>query len=218
MKIEIKKIDISDEVKYSTPITIELFRSGDLWKIEVPDIIEIDELIHQLSISDDLVNKYTEILRAVLKSYNYKNVWENVKNRFICSSATQINKSLILPSTIEISNDFSKYGIERKSWSGDCYRYRGFGTVINNELISWCIENTLYLGDGSTEIGVQTDVNNRKNGYAVSNVVALCDYLIKNGVSTIYYECALDNIASFRTAQKANLEYLGEVFYLVFEN
>lgn len=218
MKIEIENTNISVALEYNTSISVELLRINDLWKIEVPHIIENNELIHQLSTADDLVDKYTEILSDAFKSYNYKNTWRNVKNRFICSTLTQINKAVILPSTVEITDDFPKYGVKRKSWYGDDYCYRGFGTVVNGELLSWCIENSHYLDDVSTEIGVGTDENNRKKGYAVSNVAALCDCLQKNGVSTIYYECALDNIASFRTAKKANLEYIGEVFYLGFQN
>ena len=218
MRIEIKKTDISEELKYNTSIIIEMLHINDLWKIQVPDIIETDELVHRLSAADHLVDRYIEIVSDVLKSYHYKYAWKSVKKRFVCSPTTQINKSVILPSTVEISDDFSKYGIERKGWSSDHYHYRGFGTVVNGELLSWCIENTHYMDEGSTEIGVETDANSRKNGYAVSNVVALCDSLQKNGVSTIHYECALNNIASFRTAQKANLEYIGEVFYLGFEN
>ena len=218
MKIEIKKTDISDSLEYKTSAVVELLHINDLWRIEVPHIVTNSELMHQLSSADDLVDKYTEILSDSFKKYNYKKTWRNAKYRFICSTSTQINKAVILPSTIEISDDFSKYGIKRKSWSGDDYCYRGFGTVVNGELLSWCIENSHFLDDDSTIIGVRTDENNRKNGYAVSNVAALCDCLQSNGISTIYYECDLDNIASYRTAQKANLEYIGEVFYLCFQN
>lgn len=218
MKIESKKTDISNALQYNCTITVELLRMRDLWKIEVPHIVENNELIHQLINADDLVAKYTEILSNAFKPYNYRNIWRNVKNRFMCSSTTLINKAVILPSTVDITDDFPKYGIKRKLWYGDDYDYRGFGTVVNDELLSWCIENSHCLDDVSTEIGVETDENNRKKGYAVSNVAALCDFLLKKGVSTIYYECALDNIASFRTAKKANLEYIGEVFYLGFHN
>jgi len=218
MKIEIKKIDISDALKLNATITIELLHRNDWWEIQVPSIIKNHELINQLTTSDNLVEAYKEVLSNSFATHHYKNVWENTKNRFICSSSTKINKDVVLPSTIEISDDFPKYGINRKMWEGDCYNYRGFGTVVNGELISWAIENCHCLEDGSTEIGVETNVNNRKKGYAVSNVAALCDCLQKNGISTIYYECSLDNIASLRTAQKANLEYVGEVFYLCYKN
>ena len=218
MKIEIKKIDIVDSLKYNTTIVIEMLHINDLWKIDVPNIIENNELIYNLSNADDFVNKYTEILSDVFKLYNYKNAWKRVKKRFVCSPSTPINKDVILPSTIEISDDFAKYGIKRKMWEGDLYCYRGFGTVINGELISSAVENSHFLDEKSTEIAVKTDVNHRQKGYAASNVVALCDCLLKNGISNIYYECDLNNIASFSTAKKANLEYIGEVFYLGFKN
>ena len=106
-----------------------------------------------------------------------------------------------------------------KNFHGDTFHLHGllgFGTVVDGELLSWCIENSHFLEDGSTEIGVATDENHRQKGYAVSNVAALCDCLLNNGVSKIYYECAPDNIASFCTAKKANLEYVGDVLYLGF--
>ena len=217
MKLDIKKIDISDALKLNTTIIIEMLHRNDLWEIQVPNIIDNRELINRLTASNNLVDIYTEILSNSFATHHYKNVWIRQKNRFICSSSTKINKDVVLPSTIEISDDFPRYGINRKMWGGDCYNYRGFGTVINGELISWAIENCHYLEDGSTEIGVETNVNNRKKGYAVSNVAALCDCLQKNGISTINYECSSDNIASLRTAQKANLEYVGEVFYLSYK-
>ena len=217
MKIEIVKTDILDSLKYNTPITVELLYSNDLWKIEVPHTIENNDLIHQLSTTYDLVDKYAEILSNVFQAYNYKNKWKSIKKRFVCSTSTQLNKAVVLPSTVDISNSFEKYGIRRKCWEGDNYSYRGFGTVVDGNLLSWCIENSHYLAKGSTEIGVGTDENHRQNGYAVSNVVALCDCLLNNDVSKIYYECAPDNIASFCTAKKANLEYVGDVFYLGFQ-
>ena len=216
MKIEIVKTDISDFLKYQTPITIELLRINDLWKIEVPYSIENNDLLRLLSTADDLVDKYAEIMSNELQSYNYKYEWKNVRNRYICTPSTQLNKAAILPSTVDISDDFEKYGIRRKSWHGDNYHYRGFGTVVDNALLSWCIENSHYLEDESTIIGVETSENHRQNGYAVSNVVALCDCMLNNRVSKIYYECAPDNVASIHTAQKANLEYVGDVFYLGF--
>jgi len=216
VKIEIVKTDISDSLKYNTSITVELLRSNDLWKIEVPHTIENNELIHQLSSADDLVDKYAKILSDEFQAYNYKNEYKSIKKRFICSTSIQLNKAVVLPSTVDISDDFEKYGIKRKSWYGDNYFYRGFGTVVDGELLSWCLENSHFLEDGSTEIGVATDENHRQKGYAVSNVAALCDCLLNNGVSKIYYECAPDNIASFCTAKKANLEYVGDVFYLGF--
>ena len=42
MRIEIKKTDISEELKYNTSIIIEMLHINDLWKIQVPDIIETD--------------------------------------------------------------------------------------------------------------------------------------------------------------------------------
>lgn len=217
MNIKIKRVDVLDALKYNTSITLELLYNDNLWEIQVPNIIESDEAVYGLSSADDLVDKYTELLNETFKCYNYKNAWKSVKNRFICSSSTQINKAAILPSTVDISNEFLKYGFERKAWAGDRYRYCGFGTVVDGKLLSWCIENSHYLDDGSTEIGVKTNVNDRKNGYAASNVAALCDCLQKNGVSTIYYECDLENIASFNTAKRVNLEYTGKVFYFGFQ-
>ena len=151
-------------------------------------------------------------------SLQFNNAWRTVKNRFICVASTPLNRSVILPSTSDISDIFTEYGIHRKGWAGDHYRYREFGTIKKGALLSWCIENSHYLADGVTEIGVHTEEDHRQKGYAASNVATLCDCLLKNGVTTIYYECALDNTASFRTAQKANLEYAGEVTYLCFEN
>lgn len=218
MEIQTRKTDISFPLEYNISVTVELLRINDLWEIEVPHIIENKELIYQLSSADNFVDKYADILNNAFKKYNYKNIRRTVKHRFVCSSLTQINKTAILPSTVEISDDFSKYGIKRKSWDGDDYCYHGFGTVVNGELLSWCIENSHFLDDDSTIIGVRTDDNYRGNGYAASNVAALCDCLQSKGMSTIYYECALDNIASYHTAQKANLEYIGEVYYLSFQD
>lgn len=217
MEIEIRKTDISDSLKYGSAVVVELLRSDALWKIEVPHIVNNHDLIQMLSTADDLVDKYAEILSDSFSAYHYEMAWRSAKCRFVCSSATQINQAAILPSTVEITDDFSKYGIRRKSWNGDAYCYRGFGTVVHGELISWCIENTHFQDDASTEIGVRTDENHRNNGYAVSNVAALCECLKNNGISTIHYECTLDNTASYRTARKANLEYAGDVFYLCFQ-
>ena len=214
MEIQTIKTDISFSLEHNFSVTVELLRINDLWKIEVPHILENKELIYQLSSADSLVDKYADILNNAFKKYNFINIRRNVKHRFVCLSSTQINKTVILPSTVEISDDFSKYGIRRKSWDGDDYCYRGFGTIMNGDLLSWCIENSHFMDDDSTIIGVRTDENYRGNGYAASNVAALCNYLQGKGMSTIYYECALDNIASYRTAQKANLEYIGEVHYL----
>lgn len=217
MEIAINKTDISVCLEHNISVVVELLRMNDLWKIEVPHMVSNGELIHLLSTADDLVAQYMEILSDSLKKYNYQNSWMKGKHRFVCSNATQINKAVILPSTIDISDDFSKYGIARKTWDGDEYCYRGFGTVINGELLSWCIENPHFLDDDSTIIGVQTDENNRNNGYAASNVAALCNCLQSNGKANIYYECDFDNTSSYRTARKANLEYVGEVFYLGFQ-
>ena len=218
MKIEVKKIDISDSLKRNTPIVICLSHKNDLWEIQVPNIVENKELINRLLLSDDLVDIYAEILGNSFATYQYKNAWRKTKNRFVCSSSTKLNTDVVLSSTVEISEYFSQYGIKRKMWEGYSYDYCGFGTVVNGELISWAIENSHCLEDGLTEIGVETKADNRKKGYAVSNVVALCDYLLKKGISTIYYECSLDNISSFRNSQKANLEYMGEVVYLCYKN
>ena len=114
MKIEIVKTDISDSLKYNTSITVKLLRSNDLWKIEVPHTIENNELIHRLSTADDLAETYAEILINEFQVYNYKNEYKSIKKRFICSTSTQLNKAVVLPSTVDISDDFEKYGIRRK--------------------------------------------------------------------------------------------------------
>ena len=217
MESVIKKTDISDSLTYDAPVAVELLCRNGLWEIEVPHIVSNGELIQQLRTAEDPVDQYAEILSDSFKKYHYEKTWRSTKHRFICSASTQINKAVVLPSTIEISDDFTKYGITRKSWEGDDYCYRGFGTVVNGKLLSWCIENTHFLDDNSTIIGVRTDENNRRNGYAVSNVAALCNRLQSKGISNIYYECDLDNIPSYRTARKANLEYIGEVIYLGFQ-
>ena len=64
--------------------------------------------------------------------------------------------------------------------------------------------------------GIRTEkcIKNKATKYVVSGSTILSE--TTDGVSTIYYECVPENIASFRTAKKANLEYIGEVFYLCF--
>ena len=220
MNITLEFVKTKEAINLSLPVVVSLLHTEGLWKIEVPDFFDNSEIIlNQLSIAktpDELVNKYASALETLFAMYNYNKSWDRVKHRFLCTQSTAINDAVILSSSVEITSDFSRFGIKRKSWYGDNYPYRGFGTVINNQLISWCIENSHYLDPLSTVIGVGTDSKFRRKSFASSNVAALCKNLIESGISNVYYECDLNNTASYNTAKKVNLDYSGKLYYLGF--
>ena len=73
MEIQTIKTDISFSLEHNFSVTVELLRINDLWKIEVPHILENKELIYQLSSADSLVGKYADILNNVPSTRNTPN-------------------------------------------------------------------------------------------------------------------------------------------------
>ncbi|HHX53403.1 MAG TPA: GNAT family N-acetyltransferase [Clostridiales bacterium] len=145
------------------------------------------------------------------------------QHRFVCTSRTMINENCILRGTgrgdsVEITQDFGRFNIVRKTWPGDDYPYRGTGVVIDGKLVSYCIENSHYHDSyDETEIGVQTHEAYRRRGYASSCAALLCSLLLAGQTAKIYYNCSADNEASFRTALRAGLDHECETYYLIFD-
>ena len=139
------------------------------------------------------------------------------QHRFVCASRNHINKGCINGDTVEITRDFGRFNIVRKTWQGDDYPYRGTGVVIDGKLVSYCIENSRYHDSyAETEIGVQTHEAYRRRGYASSCTALLCSLLLQGKTARIYYNCDSDNEASYRTALRAGLEHECEAHYLIF--
>ncbi|MBE6724075.1 MAG: GNAT family N-acetyltransferase [Ruminococcaceae bacterium] len=160
---------------------------------------------------------FKKLLIEKAQTLGCKTQQESRKYRFVCTSDTNLNETAILPESENISDDLAKLGLKRKMWGDDDYPYSGFGVKEQGELISWCVENSHYLADSETEIGVRTEEAYRRKGYALSNTVFLCRKLLRRGMTKIFYECDIENHASFHLAQKAGLEKTGEVLYMIFK-
>lgn len=220
MKFEITK-NGTNSVSYGTPIIASMRFQNGVIQFDLPAEFEsvADIIKSELSQIDDVM-QVLEIFNHICaeQAHNFYYCYNGIrhKHQFICLPTTKIEKSFILPETKDISDKMYQYGINRKMWSGDKYPYRGSGIVVDERLVSWCIENSHYLADSETEIGIYTEEAYRGKGFATSNVVALCLDLLRHNITRIVYECDFENDASFRVAQKSNLDYNGEIWYLFF--
>ena len=177
-----------------------------------------DQIVSGLSLSDDSETAFSLFKRFLTEKAQVlgcKTPQGRRKYRFVCTPDTKLIENATLAESEDISDDLAKLGLERKMWDGDDYSYCGFGIKDRGELISWCVENSHFHAEQETEIGVWTEEAYRKKGYALSNTVCLCRKLLRRGMTKIFYECDIENHASFHLAQKAGLEKTGEVLYMI---
>ena len=214
--------DEYDPLSLGISATAEISILGDQAFIILPKVFwEVaDQIVSVLSLSGDSETAFslfkrflTEKAQALgCKAQHGRQIY-----RFVCTSDTKLNETATLAESEDISDDLAKLGLKRKMWGGDDYPYCGFGVKDRCELISWCVENSHFLAESETEIGVRTEEAYRRKGYALSNTVCLCRKLLQRGMTKIFYECDIENHASFRLAQKAGLEKTGEVLYMIFK-
>jgi predicted GNAT family acetyltransferase len=211
-----------DPLSLGLSATAEISILGDQAFIILPKVFgEVaDQIVSVLSLSGDSETAFslfkrflTEKAQALgCKAQHGRRIY-----RFVCTSDTKLNETATLAESEDISDDLAKLGLKRKMWSGDDYPYYGFGVKDRGELISWCVENSHFRAESETEIGVRTEEAYRRKGYALSNTVFLCRKLLRRGMTKIFYECDIENHASFHLAQKAGLEKTGEVLYMIFK-
>lgn len=190
--------------------------------IELPETFEdvSDPIVSGLSTCGDsefAFSLFKRLLTEKAGMVGCKSQNDGRKYRFVCTPDTSLNETAILPESEDISEDLAGLGLNRKMWGGDDYPYCGFGVKDRGELISWCVENSHVLAESETIVGVRTEEAYRRQGYALSNTVCLCRKLIRQGKTRVFYECGIENHASFQLAQKAGLEYSGEMLYMSFK-
>ena len=195
---------------------------GDQAFAELPEPFEViaEQIVSYLLLccdNESAFSHFKNIISSEALTHNCLTQQDSRNYQFVCTSIAQLNKKAILAESEDISDDLAKLSLNRKMWGGDDYPYCGFGVKDHGELISWCVENSHYLAEKETEIGVRTEDNYRRRGYALSNTVCLCQKLLLRGMKKVFYECSIDNHASFRLAQKAGLEMTGEVLWMCFK-
>ena len=185
--------------------TAEISILNDQAHIVLPEAFgEVSEsLICSLSTDIDAESAFSlfkRLLTEKARTLGCSPQYDNRKYRFVCTPDTNLNETAILPESEDISDDLAKLGLKRKMWGDDDYPYSGFGVKDRGELISWCAENSHYLAGSETEVGVRTEEVYRRRGYALSNTVCLCRKLLCRGIAKIFYECSVENQASFHLA------------------
>jgi RimJ/RimL family protein N-acetyltransferase len=164
--------------------------------------------------SEPAFSLFKRILSAEALAHDFKTDWDSRSYQFVCTPDTKLNEPAILAVSEDKSDDLARLGLNRKMWGGDDYPYCGFGVKDCGELISWCVENSHFLAESETIVGVRTEEAYRRKGYALSNTVCLCRKLLWRGMTRIFYECGVENRASFGLARKAGLAYIGERLYI----
>jgi len=86
-----------------------------------------------------------------------------------------------------------------------------FYVVCGNEAVSRCAA-TCRAGD-QIEVSIITDPEHRERGLATVAVAATVEYCLEHGFNTVGWYSDLDNVGSWKTAEKVGFEKAGEYFY-----
>jgi len=77
----------------------------------------------------------------------------------------------------------------------------GFCILCENEVVSWCVADCV-AGD-RIEVGINTDPGHRRRGLATIAAAAAVEDCLQRGFAMVGWHCEADNVASWKTAQKA---------------
>lgn len=99
--------------------------------------------------------------------------------------------------------------------------FRDYGFVAihgeTNQIVSWATVDAVSCGVG--DVGLQTLPEYRRRGLTAITTAAALEYGLENGLSTIVWTCADDNIGSIRTAKRLGLQRQKDyaLYYIVFD-
>lgn len=99
--------------------------------------------------------------------------------------------------------------------------FRDFGFVaiheVTNQVVSWATIDAVSRGVG--DVGLQTLPEYRRRSLAAITAAAAMEYGLENGLSTIVWTCADDNVGSIRTAERLGLQRQKDytLYYVVFD-
>ncbi len=86
----------------------------------------------------------------------------------------------------------------------------GFSLFYKNKLVSTAYSS--FVHDDKIKLGIETVVEFRGKGFAEYTCSALIDYCIENNYEPIW-SCRLENIGSYKLAQKIGFISIAEIFY-----
>ncbi len=99
--------------------------------------------------------------------------------------------------------------------------FRDYGFVAiheeTNQVVSWTTVDAVSRGVG--DVGLQTLPEYRRRGLAAITTAAALEYGLENGLSTIVWTCADDNVGSIRTTERLGLQRQKDyaLHYIVFD-
>jgi GNAT superfamily N-acetyltransferase len=133
---------------------------------------------------------------------------------------TQRRQILVLPDNCRIINDMeyiynNMHGsvVPKAFWDNAAQfteRSAAFALLHNDRLVTTAF--AAYVIDRYLELGIETHLESRRKGFAVHACSALIDYCLNNGFEPLW-ACRLDNLGSYRLAQKLGFEHILSVPY-----
>lgn len=127
----------------------------------------------------------------------------------------RIDEALLNRPGLGIPDGLRDWMDEQGSQADFLERSFGFATVHGDEIVSWALSDGVS-GD-TTEIGIHTAGDFRRRGLAAITTAATVEHALARGLSKVNWQCADDNVASIRTAEKVGFvkerDYMMYVFF-----
>jgi RimJ/RimL family protein N-acetyltransferase len=103
--------------------------------------------------------------------------------------------------------------IEEMWWTVENWLARGvsYCVVYGNEAVAWCTSDCV-AGD-RIDVGVITHPAHRRRGLASVAVAATVEHCLGHGFSAVGWHCNVENVASWKTAEKVGFERNREYAY-----